>query len=163
MVDEGWVEVPLLRLVPTPYPEWIVAPGALVLAVSTPPGVEPYDWYKTVALAWARSPSTGVWAALMAWEAMRRIGSADAVLAPRWAWCRIEAERCQVMKKTATPNPWELQWWGGIAAAPMAEAMEAAAASLPPELRKRALTPAGYGFDFDAVPALRGLREAVGR
>jgi len=163
VVDEGWVDVPLLKLLPAPRPEWIVAPGALALAVSTPPGVEPYGWQKAVAVAWARSASTGTWGVLLAWEALRRLGPMDAVLAPRWGWCRFEAAQCEALEPTRIPNPWGQAWWGGAVDGQVGEAMQGAVQLVPPELREGALIPAGPSFDAGVVPEIRGLRGALGR
>ena len=159
-MDDGWVTAPLLKPLPAPLPAWIVAPGALRLAVSTPPGL-PYDWYGAVAVAWARSPATGVWAVLLADQALRRIGGAEPVLSPRCGWFRYAADQVSVIEPVAASNPWGQAWHGESPDGPTQAAIDVAVASLPVELQDAARTPAGSGFDVDAVPELRGLRKAL--
>jgi hypothetical protein len=149
-----WLEPDLLDPLPAPLPAWIVTPGALLLAVSTPPG-QPYRWHSAVAVAWALSPATGTWAVLLAWEAMRRSPDGPPRLAPRCSWCRYVAEQCSLLKPTAVPNPWGLAWHGRKTDGPTAAAIQAAVASLPEPLRKRASTPAAADADLSRLPSLR--------
>lgn len=153
MVDDGWVEDALLQPLPTPPPEWIVVPGALKLAVTTPPG-ETYRWEVAVAVAWAVSPVTGTWAVLLAWEDLRR-GEYGRVVAPRRAWCRYEPDQCGVMQPTQTPNPWGMAWFGRPIGGAMARAVDAAVASLPERLRETAAKPMESGADLSGLPTLR--------
>lgn len=136
-----WLDEPLLALVPPPPPPVeIVAPGARLLAVHTPPGV-PYRWTRSVALAWARMPSGG-WAVLLAWESVRAVGDAGRRVAPRWSWCRFDRDLCDPLRPTAPGNPWGQEWHGRKPGDPLDRAVRAAVASLPEALRAAAVTPA---------------------
>ena len=150
-----WLEDELLQVLPAPRPEWILAPGALCLAVSTPRGVTPYRWHSAVAVAWACSPATGTWGVLLAWEAMRRYPGSRPRMAPRCSWLRCVVDQCTVMKPTQVPNAWGLGWWGTSLDGPAARAIEAAVASLPEELRGRAVIPADPDTDLSELPPLR--------
>lgn len=143
MPDEPgrWIDHPLLEELPEPPPGWIATPGAILLAVETPRGTTPYRWDCAIALAWARSPATGIVAVLLAWESVwsPRDEARPRRLAPRWGWYRFNPPQCRAMKAVRTPNPWGQEWWGRPQGAPISVAMREAAASLPPELRATAL------------------------
>jgi hypothetical protein len=140
--DQGrWLEPLLLDPLPAPPADWITVPGGVVLAVQTPPGVEPYRWYPAVALAWAQSPATAVWGVLLAWEAMRR-GPVHDETAPRYGWHRFDPDRCRAMKATPVPNGWGLEWWGKRTDSATTAAVREALALLPAGMRAAAVRPA---------------------
>lgn len=143
MPDEPgrWIERPILDELPAPLPGWIAVPGAILLAIETPPRTTPYRWDCAVALAWARSPATGTVAVLLAWASIwrpRDEARRDRV-EPRWGWYRFNPRQCRAMNGVRTPNAWGQEWWGAAPNASISRAMREAVASLPPELRAAAL------------------------
>lgn len=152
---QAWDADPLLDVLEPPPAAWeVAAPGAVVLAVQTPDGVEPYRWCKAVALAWCRSPATGTFAVLLAWEELRATPENRPKVSPAWSWCRFDPARCAALPAATVPNAWGLGWWGGRLDGAMADAISAAAESLPGHMRARAVRPAAPD-EVAQLPALR--------
>lgn len=143
-----WTEPPILPEVPAPPPDRIVVRGARLVRVygsseSRDVAGKPRrdGGREAVVLAWARMPD-GAWAVLMAWT--RYWTDEDpphGTALAQHGWYRYDEERVKP-QKTRRPNYEGAEWHGWHEDSELAQAIRDAAATLPPEMREQATTPA---------------------
>jgi hypothetical protein len=148
--DRAWERPLLVDLLPAPPAELAVDPGARMVAVSTPRGVEPYVWHPGIILAWARIPGGGV-ACLMVWQGVRKQLEGRPRVGARWSWCHFDGATIRPIPFADPANPWGLGWHGWHDKEGAIErALAEAAGTLPAGMRAAAVRPA----DVATVPIL---------